>query len=176
MTRPVATTLLALLTLAGCGSDNGERNYNLIYSDIKPIEYARIQCRLVDMEDRHTCLTGALQHYRAVSRDPIPRDQVTQGPMIAVLREELYRGSYVSYPFSAAFTLSNGRNVCRGRFNAFAGDKMSIYRVRCDDGSTGTANLVLDASGANGLGLAEMDDGARVDIIFGPAAVADIVY
>ncbi len=176
MTRPALSTLIALLILTGCSTDTSERDYNLVFSDIQPMDYARIQCRLVPMEDRHTCLTTSLQHYRDVTRDPIPRDQVTRGPMVAVLRDEMYRGSYISYPLSAAFTLSNGRNVCRGRFNAFAGDKMSIYRVRCDNGATGSANLVLDITGANGLGIFEMDDGTRGQIIFGPAAVTDIVY
>lgn len=176
MTRLASFTLIVLLALAGCSSDTSNRNYDLVFSDIKPMDYARIQCRLVPMEDRHTCLTTSLQHYRDVMLEPIPRNQVTQGPMVAIVGEEMYRGRYVSYPFRAAFTLSNGRNICRGRFDAFAGDKMTIYRVRCDNGATGTANLVLDISGSNGLGIAEMDDGTRAEIIFGTAAVTNIVY
>jgi len=176
MTRLASSVLIALLVLAACSSDTSERDYNLVFSEIKPMDYARIQCRLIPIEDRHTCLTTSIQHYKDVMMDPIPRDQVTQGPMVAVVGEEIYRGRYVSNPFVAAFTLSGGWNICRGRFDAFAGDKMTIYDVYCDNGATGTANLVLDVSGSNGLGIIEMDDGTRGDIVFGPAAVVEIVY
>jgi len=176
MTRLASCTLLGLLALAGCSSDTSDRNYDLIFADIKPIDYARIQCRLIPIEDRHTCLTTSIQHYRDVMMEPIPRDQVTQGPMVAVVGEEIYRGRYVSNPFSAAFTVSSGYNVCRGRFDAVAGETRTIYDVYCDNGATGSANLVLDSSGSNGLGIVEMDDGTRGEIVFGPAAVTEVVY
>ena len=41
-------------------------------------------------------------------------------------------------------TVSNGFNICRGRYNAFAGDTRADFAVHCDDGSTGFANIMLE--------------------------------
>lgn len=162
---------IAALTAIGCGSSPARRDYNLVYTYIDPLEYARILCSGIEMVDRHTCLTSVMQHYEEVSeRDPTP-DEVLNGPFVVLLRDEVYQGSYVSQPFAAAFTVSNGANVCRGRYNAFAGDTRAVFQVFCDDGARGTANIMLDQAGRNGIGELELDDGSRGDIVFGYAAV-----
>jgi len=168
-----ASTCIGLL--AGCGGNTPTRDYDLVYTDVEPLEYARILCSGIDMRDRHTCLTSALQHQKEMreyfnAHDP-NADEVIDGPFVVVLRDEIYRGTYVSQPFAAAFTVSNGVNICRGRYNAFAGDTKAIFHVRCDDGATGTANIILDQRGRNGLGEVTMDDGTQGKIVFGYTAV-----
>lgn len=166
------TLLVAVLGLvAGCGGHKGERDYNLLFTNIEPIEYARILCRGIEMQDQHTCMTSVLAHHRDTRfEDPDP-SQVVGGPFVFVLEGDLYRGTYVSQPFAAAFTVSNGYNICRGRYNAFAGDRDAELAVRCDDGSTGFANIILDIDGRNGVGKIKLDDGRRGEIVFGHRAV-----
>ncbi len=159
------------LALAGCSANEATTDYNLVMTDVPAIEYGRILCRGIPMEDRHTCLTSVIQHYQDAELEKIEPDEATRGPFVVVFDEDVYRGSYVSQPFAAAFTVSNGRNVCRGRYNAFAGDTRAIFKVHCDDGGRGTANIILDERGRNGIGIIEMDDGTRGEIVFGHSAV-----
>lgn len=159
------------LSSAGCGSNAATRDYNLVYTSVDPLEYARILCSGIDMLDRHTCLTSVMQHNKEMRDRDLTPDEVVNGPFVVVLQDDLYRGSYVSQPFASAFTVSNGINVCRGRYNAFAGDTRAIFKVVCDDGSRGTANIMLDTGGRNGVGEVTMDDGTHGQIVFGHAAV-----
>ncbi|MGB5834394.1 MAG: hypothetical protein WBG92_20740 [Thiohalocapsa sp.] len=157
--------------LGGCGSNAATRDYNLLFTNMDSLEYAEILCSGIDMEDRHTCLTSVIEyHDEMIGRDVTPK-QVLDGPFVVVLDDDLYRGSYVSQPFASAFTVSNGVNVCRGRYNAFAGDTEAVFKVICDDGSRGRANIMLDAEGRNGVGEIQMDDGALGKIVFGHAVV-----
>jgi hypothetical protein len=157
--------------IAGCSSNQPERDFDLLVTRVHPIEYARILCSGIDIEDRHSCMTSVIQHHHAAKHRELTPDEVVNGPFVIVFGGDLYRGNYVSNPFASAFTVSNGYNICRGRFNAFAGDTSPVFRVACDDGSRGRARIVLDTSGRNGLGIAEMSDGMRGDIVFGHAAV-----
>jgi len=161
----------AALALAGCSSNAATRDYNLVFTNVDALEYARILCSGIDMRDRHTCLTSVMQHVNDMRDRDLTPTEVLDGPFVVVLRDDLYRGNYVSQPFAAAFNVSNGLNSCRGRYNAFAGDTKAIFKVRCDDGSTGSANIMLDASGRNGVGIVDMDDGTRGAIVFGHGAV-----
>jgi hypothetical protein len=156
---------------AGCSSNAVTRDYNLVYTEVDPLEYARILCSGIDMQDQHTCLTSVMEHNKEMRDRDLTPDEVVNGPFVVVLRDDLYRGNYVSQPFASAFTVSNGRNICRGRYNAFAGDTKAIFKVICDDGSRGTANIMLDTGGRNGVGEVTMDDGTRGQIVFGHAAV-----
>ena len=158
------------LLAAGCGSNSATRDYNLVYTEVDPLEYARILCSGIDMQGRHTCLTSVMQHNKESRDRDLPPDEVVNGPCIVLLQDNLYRGTYVSQPFAAAFSVSNGINVCRGRYNAFAGDTKAIFKVICDDGSLGSANIMLDTGGRNGVGEVTMDDGTRGQIVFGYAA------
>jgi hypothetical protein len=171
----VARLLLVAGAFAAVGC-TGSRNladvdYDLVFTDVQPIEYARILCRGIPMEDRHTCMTSVIQHHHIASRRDADEQDVAEGPFVVVLEEDVYRGSYVSQPLAAAFTVSNGYNICRGRYSALAGDTEAIFRVRCDDGSRGDANIILDRSGRNGIGKLQLTDGTRGDIVFGRAAV-----
>lgn len=160
-----------LLLSSGCSTNPANRDYNMLYTDIDPLEYARILCRRISMQDRHTCLTSVIQHYHDTVDQELTPEQVVSGPFVVVLQDDLYRGNYVSQPFAAAFTVSNGVNVCRGRYNAFAGDTEAVFKVFCDDGSRGSANIMLDQRGRNGIGVLQMNDGTRGDIVFGYTAV-----
>ena len=164
-------SLVCALLLGACSSHPAKVDYDLLFTDIEPIQYARILCRGIELEDQHTCMTSVMEHYERVRMRDIEPEQAVKGPFVVVLRDDLYRGRYVSNPFSAAFTVSNGRNVCRGRYNAFQGDDEPVFRVTCDDGSRGTARTVRDRAGRNGIGIVEMTDGTRGDIVFGYAAV-----
>ena len=171
--RPCQLVLLAAVAgfAAGCTSNPAQLNYNLLFTDVQPLEYARILCRGISMHDRHTCMTSVLAHYHETRYDEPDPDQVVDGPLVVVFDDDLYRGSYVSNPFAAAFTVSNGYNVCRARYNAFAGDTKAQFRVHCDDGSSGFAKLILDIDGRNGIGKLELHDGRRGEIVFGHRAV-----
>lgn len=171
----VARLLLAAGAAAAAGC-SGNRNvadvdYDLLYTDVPPIEYARILCRGIPIEDRHTCMTSVIQHHREASRLDYDPDEVVNGPFVVVLDEDVYQGTYVSQPLAAAFTVTNGYNICRGRYSALAGDTEAIFRVQCDNGARGDANIILDRSGRNGIGELQLTDGSRGDIVFGHAAV-----
>lgn len=159
------------LSSAGCGGDDATRDYDLVYTRVDPLEYARILCSGIDMRDQHTCLTSVMQHNKETRDLDVTPDEAVNGPFVVLLQDDLYRGRYVSQPFAAAFTVSNGINVCRGRYNAFAGDTRAVFKVICDDGSRGSANIMLDTGGRNGVGEVTMDDGTRGKIVFGHAAV-----
>ncbi|MGD8207166.1 MAG: hypothetical protein PVH47_03715 [Thiohalocapsa sp.] len=163
--------LPASIVLVACSGDAAQRDYDLLFTDVAPLEYARVLCARIPLQERHGCMTSVLRHHRDHrDREREPSD-VVNGPFVMVLGQDLYRGSYVSEPFAAAFTVSNGFRVCRGRYNAFAGDTRAVFAVRCDDGSRGTANIILDRSGANGIGEVSMDDGTSGQIVFGYTAV-----
>jgi hypothetical protein len=176
MRRTVQWALLLLAMSAGLGSCSAARHprdLSLVFLDVTPMDYARILCRRTPMFERHTCMTAVIEHYRATRAVDLPPSKVTAGPFVAIIGEGFYRGRYTSDPFSAAFSVADGARVCRGRYSAFAGDASPIFRVRCDDGRRGRAQIVLDQTGANGIGRVEMDDGSKGDIVFGYAAVME---
>lgn len=163
--------------MAGCGGTPETIDYDLVTTSVAPIEYARILCQLVPMEDRHTCMTSVMQHYQETKHDDLEPDQVTGGPFVLIFDRRLYRGRYLSQPFAAAFSARDGAGTtCRGRYNAFAGDERAVFDVRCDNGGRGSANIILDTDGRNGIGRLRMDDGSEGDIVFGHAAVGGDFY
>lgn len=173
--RPVggatALTLVAALAAGGCAEEKRQVDYNLVYADVPPVEYARILCQHIPMQDRHTCMTSVMQHNEDYRDRRLTPAEVANGPFVMFLDDVLYQGRYVSQPFAAAFTVVSETNVCRGRYNAFAGDEQAVFDVRCDDGGFGEANIVLDRRGANGIGEVTLTDGRRGRIVFGHAAV-----
>ncbi|MFE8033388.1 hypothetical protein [Thiohalocapsa marina] len=169
---------MVLTALPGCSGTAGRHDLSLLYARVEPIEYARILCASVDLQYLHTCLNQLMAHYRAVRQDRGRRDRDQdssstgnhgEGPLVAILGEDRYSGRYRTTLFTGRFTIDNGRRVCRGRYSAFAGDAEPVYRVTCDDGVRGTARLVLDTRGRDGIGALTLDDGSRADIVFGPA-------
>lgn len=165
--------LLAVVVLAGCSTTPSSRDFDRLYVKVTPIEYARLLCRPEPMAERHSCMTSVIEHHRRARRQPRPGGDAVAGPFVAIIDLQRYRGRYVSNPFAAAFTITNGSNVCRGRYNAFAGDREPLLRFRCSDGRQGTARIVLDRTGRNGIGEWTMADGASGALVFGYAAVPE---
>lgn len=165
---------IALLAI-GCTTSRAPDDLDLVFVEVKPLDYARRLCRLEPMVERHTCMTEVVSHYRE-SRDR-DRDRTVQdatdGPFVAFIDNALYSGRYVSNPFAAAFTVSDGVTICRGRYSAFAGDTQPIFQVRCSDGRAGQAQIVLDQTGRNGIGRLWMASGTTGDILFGDDAIPD---
>ncbi|MBB1127085.1 hypothetical protein [Thiospirillum jenense] len=166
--------LIASLFTTGCQNQSTKVDYRLLTRAVEPIDYARIQCRVVPMADHHTCLTSVIEHYEAVSEQRLTPRQITGGPFLLVFNDGTqYRGHYVSQPFIARFLVTNGNQSCYGQYNAFAGDKISTFKVNCNTGMTGTADIILDHGGRNGIGEFKMTNGKYGRIVFGHAAVAD---
>jgi hypothetical protein len=163
--------------LAGCSNTPATTDYDLVFTSVKPIDYARILCQRIPMQDRHTCMTSVIQHVRDAREDDVVPTQVLDGPFVLILDQDLYQGRYVSQPFAAAFTVRNDAgSTCRGRYNAFAGDTRALFSVWCDGGRRGSANIILDQEGRNGIGKVIMEDGRRGQIVFGHAAVGGDFY
>jgi hypothetical protein len=163
-----------LVTLSGGCAHNPENiDYNLVTTNIKPYEYGEVLCHGVAMEARHTCITRAMQHYRERVRLDGPPAEATQGPFAMVFNDgDFYAGRYLSEPFSSAFTVRNASGEqCRGRYNAYQGDKDPIFKIRCQDGTRGQGNIILDLGGRNGLGEFQLDNGRHGRIAFGYAAI-----
>lgn len=173
----IGLALATAMAIGGCASkDPSELNYNLLFTEVSALEYGRMLCQYELREYRHTCVTQVLEYYRdAVRKDRTP-DQIVNGPFLVFLDRNIYRGRYVSQPFAAAFTIGDGGDVCRGRYNAFAGSNKAVFQVFCDSGSRGSANIILDEGGRNGIGRLWMDDGRIGDIVFGYAATGGIVF
>lgn len=165
--------LTALLVLVGCAQSPQRMDYDLVTTNIKPFEYAEVLCHGTPMDVRHTCMTQAMQHYRERVRIDGPPAEATQGPFAMVFADgDFYVGRYVSEPFSSSFTVRNAAHQrCRGRYNAFHGDREPIFSIRCDDGSQGKGNIVLDLGGRNGLGEFTLENGRHGRIAFGYAAL-----
>lgn len=163
----------ALLALAGCSTSPENIDYDLVTTDVKPFEYGQVLCHGVPMDVHHTCVTLAMQHYRDRVRVEGSPAEATQGPFAMVFSDgDFYSGRYTSDPFASSFTVRNAAGeLCRGRYNAFYGDKAPIFKIRCDGGVTGRGNIILDLGGRNGLGEFKLQDGRHGRIAFGYAAV-----
>lgn len=162
---PLAVLLLAA---GGCAS-RAALDYDRIAADLEPLDYARILCQGEALSDRHSCLTAVVAHYRATL--DTPRDFSTSGPFVLVLANGArYLGHYQSHPFAQYFSATNARARCAGGYAAVQGDAQPVLKIHCDDGRRGTANLILDYSGRNGLGEVQFDDGMRGQVVFGEAA------
>lgn len=158
MNRTTAIASAAALLVGGC-------------TMVEPMDYARTLCETVPRDEFSTCASRVLDHYRESARiTDVPFGYSTSGPFAMVVADQIYLGRYRSDPFSAAFEVAHGSDVCRGSYNAVAGSPDAILGVRCDDGRTGTADLVLDQGGRNGIGTVHFDDGTRGRIVFGHGA------
>jgi hypothetical protein len=168
-----------LTMMGGCASHPTTQNtidYTAqIATTIEPLDYGRILCRTAPVANRHTCLTMVIRHYLEYrDQQPSPVRSQYEPFVLLMPNDELYRGYYRSTPFSGHFTVFNDAHaVCKGHYNAFLGAHKPQFEVRCDHGLTGTADLVLDRYGRNGLGIVELTNGQRGWIVFGTAAVSD---
>lgn len=165
--------LLAVVAFAGCSATPSRRDFDRLYVKLTPIEYARPLCRPEPMVARHSCMTSVVEHHRRARHQPRPGGDAVEGPFVASIDLQRYRGRYVSNPFAAAVTVTNGTNVCRGRYNAFAGDREPLLRFHCSDGRHGAVRIVLGRTGRNGIDEWRMADGASGAIVFSCAAVPE---
>jgi hypothetical protein len=157
---------------SGWGTLDEPERFQAVYTPVTPAEIGERLCRGVDLEDYASCINQTVEYYREASREPLPRGASTAAPFAMSLNGRLYLGTYDSDPFRAYFHVADeGSSTCRGSYNALAGDTEAVFDVRCDDGRRGTADIVLDREGRNGIGGVVMDDGTRGDIVFGRGAV-----
>lgn len=175
--RPLAALFAAALAFAlgGCSGQRDGINYDRVAVFLEPMDYARVLCRPTPMEFRHTCLTAVLEHFQETWDDQEPPGQQTVGrPLLLILDDSFYQGSYRVTPVTGAFSASSGRNACRGRYSALDGDLEAVFQVVCDDGARGRAQLILEQDGQNGLGRLWLDDGREGSIVFGQRAVGSL--
>lgn len=196
MKTAISTVIVASLSLAGCctsltpetgridGQEWGDTSVcgifsgwgvrempersEALYTPVTLEEYTGYLCNSTDIEDFATCGNRVERYYRGIVEMRKQPGESQSGPFAFALDDELYTGSYRSDILSASFNVSSGRNRCTGSYNALFGDTEAIYRVRCDNGETGKARIVLDRWGRDGIGFIQMDDGTKGTIIFGP--------
>jgi len=167
--RNCSVVLLAVLT-AGCASSDDPAAGGIV-TRVSAMEYARMICKGVVMEDYATCVNGMLDVYEEPREGSLPPSQTTSGPFLVMVGGRNYYGWYRSQPFVADFRVSDGLTICRGAYNAFTGSTDTVFAVTCDDGRRGTASTVRDMSGANGIGTLSMDNGDQGRIVFGRDAL-----
>jgi len=155
------------LTLCGCAAACALSACTIV----EPIDYASTLCDTVPRHEYSACAGKVLEHYRTQSRQTdIPPSHSTSGPIALIAEDRLYQGHYASHPFAARFRVADGSETCHGSYDAVAGSPQAILDIHCDDGRTGTADLVLDQFGRNGVGTVEFSDGSTGRIVFGHAA------
>jgi hypothetical protein len=152
--------------IAGCAS-NADPAAGGLYTRMSALDYAKLICSQVDLDDYATCVNGMLAVYEEPFEAEFPPVQTTSGPFMVLLDGDTYYGWYRSQPFVSDFRVSNDRTICRGGYNAFTGSVTPTFSVHCDDGRSGIADLVLDAGGRNGVGTITLGDGPAGRIVFG---------
>jgi hypothetical protein len=153
---------------SGWGTREEPERSEAVYTPVTVSEYSRYVCGLVDIEDYATCANRVETHYLDTLETGTPPGSSTSGPFAVLLDNEIYVGSYRSDPFSGSFRVSNGTNGCKGSYNAISGDAGPVFKVWCDNGERGTARMVPDRYGRDGIGVVMMDDGTEGTIVFGP--------
>lgn len=143
----------------------GKERYDAVYTPVTIAEYGEALCMEKPMEEYATCVNRLRRFYaeNAVEAS-FPS---THGPFAFEAGGEVFIGRYQSTPFTASFQAANADIACRGSYNAFAGSTEAVFDVRCDDGRTGEANIVLDSRGRNGIGRIELSDGTSGRVLFG---------
>jgi hypothetical protein len=164
----IAACFVALIgaLVVGCAS-NGDPEAGGLYTRMSSLDYAKLICTPVDIDDYATCVNGMLAVYENPSDWEFPPEHATSGPFMVILGGDTYYGWYRSHPFAADFRVSDGKTICRGGYSAFAGSADAVFAVRCDDGRQGTADIVRDGQGRNGVGTITMNDGGTGRIVFG---------
>ncbi|MBK1693382.1 hypothetical protein CKO09_01320 [Chromatium weissei] len=164
--------LIFSLISGGCVNQPERIDYRRVTRAVAPIEYAQIQCNSIPITERHTCLTAVIEHYENVRQHQSASPTPTNKPFLFVFDDGTkYRGRYLSNAFAAYFKVDHNRKQCIGQYNALAGDTSSIFKIRCNNGITGHADIILDYSGQNGIGEFQMSNNKNGRIVFGEAAV-----
>lgn len=167
--------LISGLMISGCANQPERIDYRRVTRVIAPIEYAQIQCSSIPIIERHTCLTAVIEHYENVHQQQSTSPTPMNKPFLLVFDDGAeYRGRYLSNAFAAYFKVDHQKKQCIGQYNAFAGDASSIFRIHCNNGITGHADIILDHSGKNGIGEFQMSNNKHGHIVFGEAAVIPI--
>jgi hypothetical protein len=164
-TTAYLAALLGVLA-GGCASGTDPAAGGL-FKPMSALDYARLICRYAPIDDYATCVNGRLDIYENQVQPESPPQQATSGPFMVLLGGDHYYGWYRSHPFAADFRVSNGRTLCRGAYNALTGSVDAVFAVQCDDGRSGTAQVVRDGSGRNGVGTIRLDDGGVGRVVFG---------
>ena len=159
---------------SGWGTRVQPERSEAVYTPVTIEEYADDLCAQVDIEHYATCANRMDEFYRDSLESDTQPGRSTSGPFALLLGGEMYLGTYRSDPFSASFRVSSDGDSCTGSYNAIFGDKDAIFKVRCDNGMQGTARIVRDRNGRDGIGVVRMDDGTRGNIVFGPRTVGSL--
>jgi hypothetical protein len=168
MTRRYPAALLPILPilLGACGLVP-PNHLGGIGATVSPIDYGRRLCAHLDPESYSSCVSQVLDESDRSQPGRLPPGDSTSGPFAVMMDGEVYIGDYRSSPFAADFSVSNGRNGCRGGYNAFTGSADAVFDVYCDDGRSGWADIIRASDGRNGIGKIALDDGTEGSIVFG---------
>jgi hypothetical protein len=153
---------------SGWGTREQPQRSEALYTPVTLDEYSKDLCSTVDIEDYATCANRVEEYYRDSLQSTEAPGSATSGPFAVLLENELYVGSYWSDVFSASFRVASDGKSCRGSYNALYGDKDKVFKVWCDNGRRGTARIVSDRYGRDGIGVVIMDDGTEGKIAYGP--------
>jgi hypothetical protein len=157
---------------SGWGTTSMPERAQAFYTPVAPTEYGEILCENRTPEDYATCVNQVVGYLRAGGDTSAEGASATSGPFAVVMDDRLYLGSYQTDLFSGYFRAASGIKSCTGSYNAFFGANSPVFKVTCDDGRTGTADIVRDRAGRSGIGYVAMNDGTKGKIVFGPAAGA----
>lgn len=158
---------------SGYGATTEPERARAVYTPVAPAEYGEILCENRSVEDYASCINRVADYYRKFEDTPETEGSSTSGPFAVVMDGKLYVGSYRTDLFSGSFLVSSRTDSCTGSYNALFGSRTSVFAVSCDDGRTGSAEIVRDRKGRSGIGYLSLTDGTKGTIVFGwPAAVA----
>lgn len=153
---------------SGWGTTEQPERSEAVYTPVTAAEYSKYLCGHIDIRDFATCANRVEDLYRDSANDPVSPGNSTSGPFAVLLQDDLMVGSYRSDPFSASFRVSSDTNACKGSYNAIHGDSNGVFKVWCDNAQRGTARMVRDRYGRDGIGVVIMDDGVEGKLVFGP--------
>lgn len=153
---------------SGWGTTVQPERSEALYTPVTIEEYTKYLCGHIDIEDFASCANRVDEFYRKSLEDPIQPGDALSGPFAVLMDNDLLIGTYRSDVFSASFRVSSSSNSCSGSYNAIYGDTDALFKVSCDDGGQGTARMVRDRYGRDGIGVVIMNDGTEGTIVFGP--------
>jgi hypothetical protein len=159
--------------LSGYGATTWPERAQAVYTPVVPTEYGDILCENRSIEDYASCVNRVRDYYRKFEGASEAEGTATSGPFAVLMDGKLYVGSYRTDLLSGSVLVSSGASSCTGSYNAFFGSNSSVFAVSCDDGRTGSAEIVRDRKGRSGIGYISLTDGTKGNIVFGwPAAIA----
>jgi hypothetical protein len=159
---------------SGYGAATEPERSRALYTPVSDYEYGEILCANRSPENYATCVNRVVDFCHNAKDDAAAEAGATSGPFAVALDGKLYYGTYRTDLFSGYFFVSNHGASCRGSYNILFGSKGPVFAVSCDNGRTGTAEIVRSRNGRDGIGYIEMTNGDKGRIVFGrPAAAAN---